>query len=98
MQHIDKNTPIWQLTVEQLVSCIKESFPPQNFSIGNQEDTPEYITGLKDLAKFLNISYSQTWRMKKQGIFDEAIIQKERVIFINKKKVMEILKKQSEEK
>lgn len=96
MNHIDKDTPVWQLTLGELIYSIKESLPSQYSSSDNipsedKIDNKDHITGLKNLAKFLGISYSHTWRLKKKGVFDKAITQRDRTIFINKQKIMELL-------
>lgn len=98
--YIDKDTPVWQLTLGELIYSIKQSLPPQVFSSdkNSSENTindEDYITGLKNLARFLKISYSQAWKMKKKGLFDDAIIQVNRTIFIHKKKAIEILAEQN---
>lgn len=92
MQNIDKSTPVWQLTVEELVYCIKQSLPPQDFSSTNVDEIrkEDYIKGLRELADFLGISYSQVWRLKNKGIFDKAIKQRDRTIIIHKKTALEL--------
>ncbi|MDY3317493.1 DUF3853 family protein [Riemerella anatipestifer] len=97
---IDKDAPVWQMTVGELIYCIKESLPPQIFSSDNHTveeqnvNNDDYIKGLKNLANFLGISYSQVWRLKRDGVFDEAIIQRQRTILIHKKKALELLAKE----
>lgn len=92
MENIDKSTPVWQLTVEELVYCIKQSIPPQNISSANKDEIKkeDYAHGLKELADFLGVSYSQVWRLKKAGVFDKAISQRGRIILIHKKTAFEL--------
>lgn len=89
--NIDKNTPLWQITVEELIFCIKQSLKPQDFvhpTETRKED--EYLKGLKELASYLGISYSTAWRLKNEGIFDSALIQRGRTILIHKQTALKL--------
>lgn len=91
--NIDKNTPLWQITVEELIFCIKQSLQPQDFLPTEEihcKKEDEYLKGLKELASFLGISYSSTWRLKNEGVFDGAIIQRGRTILIHKETVLKL--------
>ena len=56
MNNLDKDTPVWQLTLGELIYSIKQSFPQNiHFPIEN-DDEDNYITGLKELSKYLGIS------------------------------------------
>ncbi|WNI34759.1 DUF3853 family protein [Chryseobacterium sp. SG20098] len=79
MKKIDPQTPLWKLTVEEFLEIIK------NF---DSENRHEY--GLKGLAKVLGCSVSKASEIKSSGMLDEAIIQKGKIIIIDKQKVLEI--------
>lgn len=89
MNNLDKDTPVWQLTLGELIYSIKQSFPQNiHFPIEN-DDEDHYITGLKELSKYLGISYSLTSKLKREGVFDRAIKQRNRTIIINKRIAIE---------
>lgn len=79
MKKIDPQTPLWKLTVEEFLEIIK------NFGLENRH---EY--GLKGLAKVLGCSVSKASEIKSSGMLDEAIIQKGKIIIIDKQKVLEL--------
>ncbi|ATN06710.1 MULTISPECIES: DUF3853 family protein [Chryseobacterium] len=79
MKKIDPQTPLWKLTVEEFLEIIK------NFGSENRH---EY--GLKGLAKVLGCSVSKASEIKSSGMLDEAIIQKGKIIIIDKQKVLEL--------
>ncbi|MEN5308912.1 DUF3853 family protein [Chryseobacterium cucumeris] len=79
MKKIDPQTPLWKLTVEEFLEIIKSL---------NSENKHEY--GLKGLAKVLGCSVSKASEIKSSGMLDEAIIQKGKIIIIDKQKVLEL--------
>ncbi|UCA58481.1 DUF3853 family protein [Chryseobacterium rhizoplanae] len=79
MKKIDPQTPLWKLTVEEFLEII------QNLNLENRH---EY--GLKGLAKVLGCSVSKASEIKSSGMLDEAIIQKGKIIIIDKQKVLEL--------
>lgn len=79
MKKIDPQTPLWKLTVEEFLEIIKNP---------NSENRHEY--GLKGLAKVLGCSVSKASEIKSSGMLDEAIIQKGKIIIIDKQKVLEL--------
>jgi hypothetical protein len=79
MKKIDPQTPLWKLTVEEFLEIIQTL---------NSENRHEY--GLKGLAKILGCSVSKASEIKSSGMLDEAIIQKGKIIIIDKQKVLEL--------
>ncbi|MDV3635150.1 hypothetical protein CMU84_08290 [Elizabethkingia anophelis] len=79
MKKIDPQTPLWKLTVEEFLNIAKSL---------SLESKHEY--GLKGLAKILGCSVSKASEIKSSGILDEAIIQKGKIIIIDKQRVLEI--------
>ena len=82
MKKIDPKTPIWKLTVEEFLEVSKNI---------NLESKYEY--GLKGLARILGCSISKASEIKSSGILDEAIIQKDNIIIIDRKKALELFAK-----
>lgn len=79
MKKVDPQTPLWKLTVQEFLDIVK--------SLG-LESKHEY--GLKGLAKILGCSVSKASEIKSSGILDEAIIQKGKIIIIDKQRVLEL--------
>ncbi|MCT3915216.1 hypothetical protein CMU59_06145 [Elizabethkingia anophelis] len=79
MKNIDPQAPLWKLTVEEFLEVIKSL---------ELESKHEY--GLKGLAKILGCSVSKASEIKSSGILDGAIIQKGKIIIIDKQKVLQI--------
>ena len=77
--NIDRQTPLWKLTVEEFLEISKNL---------NSENKYEY--GLKGLAKILGCSVSKASEIKSSGILNEAIIQKGNIIIIDKKRALEL--------
>lgn len=94
--NIDGRTPIWQLNVEELSTVIKDIFAnlkqapelPATENIENAEK--ELVYGINGLAKILGCSKTHASRLKSQGLFDEAIIQRGRKIIIDKEKALKV--------
>ena len=80
--NIDRQTPLWKLTVEEFLEISKNL---------NSENKYEY--GLKGLAKILGCSVSKASEIKSSGILNEAIIQKGNIIIIDKKRALELFAK-----
>ena len=50
----------------------------------------EYVYGINGLADLIGCSKTHASRLKSQGIFDEAIIQRGRKIIIDREKALEL--------
>ena len=82
MKKIDPKTPIWKLTVEELLAISK-----------NLSTESKYEYGLKGLAKILGCSVSKASEIKSTGILDKAIIQNGNIIIIDKEKALQLFAK-----
>lgn len=82
----DYDTPVWQLTVRELLALIDKK---QEITI-KEESKKEYVYGLAGLAKTLGCSKNYAWKLKNTGMFDDAIIQNGRKIIIDSEKVLEL--------
>jgi hypothetical protein len=89
---ISDTTPIWQLTVAEFKSLIREAQAQETKSERPVETQDEYVYGISGLAEFLNCSKTTAQKLKSSGRIDKAITQVGRQIIINKKQVINILK------
>ena len=93
---IDRNTPIWQLTLGDFLQAFQKYTEPSNKIEIETVEKKEYVYGINGLADLIGCSKTHASRLKSQGIFDEAIIQRGRTIIIDKEKALELLKKSKE--
>lgn len=92
---IKEDWPLWQLTVGEFFNMIEKKLTRHT-----EEDKidvkdyqgKEYVYGLAGLADVLGCSKNHASKLKNKGIFEEAIIQNGRIIIVDKRKVLEILK------
>lgn len=87
---IDRNTPIWQLTLGDFLQAFQKYTDPSNKIEIETVEKKEYVYGINGLADLIGCSKTHASRLKKQGIFDEAIIQRGRTIIIDKEKALEL--------
>ncbi|MDR7694135.1 DUF3853 family protein [Riemerella anatipestifer] len=88
--NFDRNTPMWQLTLGEFLQAL------QSITEKSEEspitESKEYVYGIAGLAKLIGCSTSHAARLKSQGLFNEAIIQRGRKIIIDKEKALELFK------
>jgi hypothetical protein len=87
---IDRNTPIWQLTLGDFLQAFQKYTEPSNKIEIETVEKKEYVYGINGLADLIGCSKTHASRLKSQGIFDEAIIQRGRTIIIDKEKALEL--------
>lgn len=89
---INDSTPIWQLTVAELKSLIRECIHeiPEPVPVENT-NTNEHIYGIAGLAEHLNCSKTTAQKLKSSGAIDPAITQIGRQIIINKQILFKVL-------
>lgn len=61
-------------------------------SLGDYPNLPQFITGIKELARWLGISVSTVSRMKTEGLLDDATFQNGKTVIFETYKVLEILR------
>ena len=76
---IDRNTPVWQLTVGEILDLL-ESYKPK-VEIVQQEK--KYEHGIDGLARIFGCSKKTAWMIKNSGRIDKAITQIGRTIVID---------------
>lgn len=79
MKPVNLETPLWQLTVGEFLEISKSLIYEKKY---------EY--GLKGLAKILGCSVSKASEIKSTGILDDAIVQKGKIIIIDKEKALQL--------
>ena len=87
---IDRNTPIWQLTLGDFLQAFQKYTEPSNKIEIETVEKKEYVYGINGLADLIGCSKTHASRLKSQGLFDEAIIQRGRTIIIDKEKALEL--------
>ena len=77
---IDRDRPIWQLTVGELLDILQSERPVQKL-----EKTPEkrIVYGLKGIAEIFGCSTSTAQRIKNSGKIKKAITQVGRKIIVD---------------
>lgn len=61
-------------------------------SLDDYPNLPQFITGIKELARWLGISVSTVSRMKTEGLLDDATFQNGKTVIFETYKVLEILR------
>lgn len=77
---IDGNTPIWQLTVADLMEILNEV---QQVQLVSQQPEKKYVHGLEGIAELFGCSRTTASAIKASGRIDEAIIQVGRTIVVD---------------
>lgn len=85
---INRETPIWQLTVGEFETLIKNSIPKPVI----QATTKEEVYGLNGIAEIFDCSRAQAQRIKNSGIIDGAITQLGRKIIVDKHLALKLAK------
>ena len=88
--NIDRDTPMWQLTLGDFLQAFQKYTEPSNKIEIETVEKKEYVYGINGLADLIGCSKTHASRLKSQGIFDEAIIQRGRTIIIDKEKALEL--------
>jgi hypothetical protein len=97
---IDLNTPVWKLTVGELLGIINEqnSKDKQQATDASITDItvsamPHHVYGLDGLSELFGVSKNTVGRIKKSGVLDDAIVQIGQTIIVDAKKALELAKK-----
>jgi hypothetical protein len=85
---IDRNTPLWQLTVADLMEILKEV---QQQPVIRQPEK-RFVHGLKGIAQIFGCSRTTASEIKKSGLIDEAITQVGRTIVVDAELALQLAK------
>lgn len=80
MAGISKETPVWQLTVGELLDVMKEELSPQQVVIKPER---KYVYGLAGIADLFKCSRTTASAIKASGRIDKAITQVGRKIIVD---------------
>jgi hypothetical protein len=86
---IDPGTPIWQLTVADLLEILKEAQQPQPVM---QQPQKKYVHGLAGIAELFGCSRTTASEIKKSGVIDGAITQVGRTIVVDMDLALQLAK------
>lgn len=86
---IDRNTPVWQLTVGDLLDIIKEIQPAQTIVHPPEK---RLVHGLQGIAQLFGCSRTTASEIKKSGAIDGAITQVGRTIVVDAELALQLAK------
>jgi len=86
---IDMNTPIWKLTVGELIEVINQVTPKPEV----KSDERKLVYGLRGIAELFGCSTSTAQRIKNSGKIKKAITQVGRKIVVNSELALNLYKK-----
>ncbi len=87
---MNSSTLIFNLTVEELQQVIQDAVT-KTVDKQLEEKLPKATEkGISGLARIIGTSKRYAQELKSQGVFDEAIIQKQRTMYLDVVKVQEI--------
>lgn len=90
MKNFDPNTPIWQLTIGELMELINQT---QTVAIDNTPKEKRLVYGIAGIAQIFNCSMTTANRIKASGKIDRAISQCGRMITVDADLALELMKK-----
>ena len=76
---IDRNKPLWQLTVGELLDILNEVAPKSEVEVSERK----LVYGLQGIADLFGCSIATAHRIKKSGKIKKAITQVGRKIVVN---------------
>ncbi|EKB56712.1 MULTISPECIES: DUF3853 family protein [Weeksellaceae] len=93
------NKPIWQMTGEEFLFLNKQEIKVNNNknSSVNTKET-KLVYGIRGIANLFDCSIATANRIKKSGVIDDAISQRNRTIVIDTEKALKLFKNNENEK
>lgn len=88
---LDKDAPIWTLTVGQFTELMNSLTPKKEEPNEQVQQIDKYSYGLSGLAALLGCSKTTAWKIKDSGKIDKAIRQVGRKIIVDNEKALELL-------
>ncbi len=87
----DFNKPLWHLTVGEFVELLDSKLVvPKPEEQVEETINKNLVYGLDGLARILGCSKNHVSKLKRTGMFDEAIIQKGRKIIVDADKALKL--------
>lgn len=87
---VDKETPIWQLTVGEFIELQEEVIRPQTVI---SQPEKKYVYGIAGIAELFGCSKTTANAIKQSGKIDKAIIQIGRKIAVDAELAMSLVGK-----
>jgi hypothetical protein len=87
---VSKDTPIWQLTVQEFLELQQEALRPQTVI---QQPEKRLVHGLEGIAQLFGCSRTTASEIKKSGVIDDAITQVGRTIVVDADLALQLAKK-----
>lgn len=92
---VSKDTPIWQLTVQEFLELQQEALKPQTVI---QQPEKRLVHGLEGIAQLFGCSRTTASEIKKSGVIDDAITQVGRTIVVDADLALQLAKKRKRKK
>jgi hypothetical protein len=86
----DLDTPVFQLTVGDLLHLIEERTKPEPVTVVNTAIQSKYVYGLSGIAELFGCSKTTASRIKQSGKIDSAITQMGNLIIVDAEKAVEL--------
>lgn len=87
---VNKDTPIWQLTVREFLELQQEALKPQTVI---QQPEKRLVHGLEGIAQLFGCSRTTASEIKKSGVIDDAITQVGRTIVVDADLALQLARK-----
>lgn len=100
MSTTDYNTPLFKLTVGELLDLVEKKIKDQPLEPVETIAPPgkKYVYGLSGIADLFGCSKTQAHRIKKSGKIDGAITQTGRLIIVDADKALKLAGKKNKKK
>ena len=87
---ISSNTPVWQLSVAELIELIDNQLNKTNDN-DQKKTEKQYLYGIAGISKLFNCSLATANRIKRSGVIDKAIRQVGKKIIIDAELAMQLI-------
>lgn len=92
---INSNTPVWQLSVAELIELIDNQLNKTN-SNGQKTQEKKYLYGISGISELFHCSLATANRIKKSGVISKAICQVRKKIIIDAELALQLINNQQE--
>lgn len=89
--------PLWQMTGEEFLKLTQENRKILKEEKTNNTREKKYVYGIRGIANLFNCSPATASRIKKSGVIDEAISQRNRTIIVDAELALQLLNKKENE-
>lgn len=83
--------PVWQMTGEEFLKLTKlQEKQPKEIKVERKEK--QYVYGIRGIANLFNCSPATASRIKKSGVIDDAISQRNRTIVVDAELALKLVR------